>query len=247
MYCNHCRKEIPDGSQFCVHCGSSTASKTSSPAPTQEKKNSMGKRILWGLVAVVVAVTARNIGYNMASGGTKTNTSNYSVSQSKNTQKKSSNEFQMLTDKYGISLYFIEPYTADGEKSASYLRYYDNDNVPFVEEISIVYKKGTDTVTSVTYNYYYLLESLNYTDEQCQAFKESATATFEESYNSEYASVSGIYYPTNHVCKITAFLHGLQYDFIQNDLTSKGILDCTGGISYKLSDQDFLASGYVKK
>ncbi|MBR5497455.1 MAG: zinc ribbon domain-containing protein [Clostridia bacterium] len=53
MLCPNCKKQIPDGTQFCPECGANTAANV---APVQKKKPITKKWWFWVIIAVVVIV-----------------------------------------------------------------------------------------------------------------------------------------------------------------------------------------------
>ena len=59
MLCPNCKKQIPDGTQFCPECGANTAANV---APVQKKKPITKKWWFWVIIAVVVIVFIGIIG-----------------------------------------------------------------------------------------------------------------------------------------------------------------------------------------
>lgn len=191
------------------------------------------------LAALVLFVIAQSQDESSSDGGRQ--------STSSSAQKSSGSEFQRLLEQHGLSGVYYEPSFSEDEILNSYLLYHSDWDVPTVEVVDMIHPSGSDTVNYVRNTFYYLLGKQNYTDEQGVVFAESILADFQSYYTSDYTMVNCRYDPYTKICRASVAYIALDNTLVQNELTTSGILDCTGGISYDLSDQDFLDGGYIKK
>lgn len=210
---------------------------------------------MWGFLAVVIGVgLSKGIPAIMNSNRNEKNSdssyfSNRSISGGTNAkQEKSgaSREFLDMAEKYGITHSLMAPLCGKDQVSDSYMLYYDNPDIPYVEVIDMIREPDSDMVSTASFSYYYLLGAAGYTDEQGEEFIESVVADFQQTYASDYTYVEGDFYSLDRVGRITVNYLLLEFETAQEELTSKGLLDCTGGISFKASDQGFLNDGYTK-
>lgn len=248
MKCSNCGKYIPDSSVFCPKCGVKLDRQTQN-TPVK-KKTSFGERLMWGILAAVIGVgLSKGIPAMRASKENhKTASSSYANPRNDAREKPAaSREFQEMVERYGITRTIMDPICAEGEISDSYMLYHDNPDLPYVEVVDMMRKQGSDIVSTATFSYYYLLGRAGYTDEEGEAFIESVVADFQKDMASDYTFVEGDYYSLDKVARLSVSYLLLEFETAQEELTSKGLLDCTGGISYEISDQGFLNEGYTKK
>lgn len=247
MYCNQCGKEIPDGSQFCIHCG---ASMNTAPIPSKpQKKSSLGKRIMWGLVAVVVAVIARSIGFNVAkntmSDGSKDTSSRYSITENvKQTESRTNSQFKTLIKQYGVDGVWDTPEFCDGKNYASFIRYNKASECDYVEIIDVFYDKNTDIVSGERYQAFYLLE--DFTDEIGTERAQEIDSSLKEAYDSLWISTYGRYYPTENICLANVWIVYLDQGYAREDLYKAGYIDSAAPVYFNNERADYLNNGYAE-
>lgn len=254
MKCTNCGRYIPDSSVFCPKCGVKIDRQAQNS--TAKKKTSMGERVMWGILAAVIGVgLSKGIPAIMNTNRNEKNSdsgysSNKNISGSsieKQEKSDASREFQDMAEKYGITHSLMAPLCGKDQVSDSYMLYCDNPDIPYVEVIDMIRDPGSDVVSTASFSYYYLLGAAGYTDKEGEEFIESVVTNFQQTYDSDYTYVEGDFYSLDRVGRITVSYLLLEFETAQKELTSKGLLDCTGGISFRISDQSFLNDGYTKK
>lgn len=243
MKCANCGRLIPDSSDFCPKCGAKTQRQDS--GGRKKKKASMGERLIWGVLAAVIGLGVSRAIPGMMENNRKNKETSYQAGSVRENTKQG--QFQQRLDQYGIRSSLLEPYTDDNEVSNSYLLYVDDADVSYVKVVDMVRKRGSDMVNTASFSYYYLLGEAGYTDGQSKAFIQSVISAFKENYDSSYTYVDGSYDSRDKVARVTLKYRLLDDKIAQKDLTGKGYLDCTGGISFQVSDREFLDGGYIKR
>lgn len=156
-------------------------------------------------------------------------------------------EFQNLAEQTGISDLITDPYCKDGEKVARYISYVSDGEMPFVELITFVYNKRDDEVTSVRYDFFYLMENLGYTTEEVKAVSDAMLEYFEDNMAVGSVMVRSQDLSFTNKAWITVSCMGLSSRLNRADLVKIGLLDSDDSVSFKASDKSLLSEGYIKQ
>lgn len=104
MLCPNCKKEIPDGTQFCTECGANTSGNVT---PVQKKKPITKKWWFWVIIAVVVIAVIGIAGGGGASTDTSSDSDNAVVEQNDDTTKATDETTIVAAEKNSDGKYYV--------------------------------------------------------------------------------------------------------------------------------------------